>query len=487
MMRITAYLILLLLAPGIELAAYDVKITDDKKEIVWAEPAATFHVNLSGMPEGAKDAIISAMKTWNDVSGSAFVFSYGGASNSTAHGEQDSINLIDMGDFDDSTSVINGHYWYSSSTGNMLDYDIRLNQAYLFATDGNDNAYDIQNAITRMLGTAIGLRYLSDDADSDKSMYSKIEKGETKKRTLDMDDKNGLAYLYPAAGWQSRFSVYRFFNTQTETHFFTMDYDERNTVITNYPWFNYEGRAWFAYSPDNYPPDTRPIYRFYNTETGSHFFTIDENEKNTIINNYKWYRYENIAYYAYPAMDGYPAEASPVHRFFNTQTGAHFFTIDSDEAATIIDNYAWYRYEGISWYAFEHLSGEMAWHFTDLINDGIDAKFRLYTNPRGWYWSGRSTEGYNIVKSYSIYCNPGDWICYGAESGNWEWGAGYDGDDDCVDCCYQCLGVTNQIELNMSSARPIPSPTPTPTPSTGPTPTPAPTPPPDFGDEHDEK
>ena len=45
---------------------------------------------------------------------------------------------------------------------------------------------------------------------------------------------------------------------------------------------------------------TMPVYRFFNTIALGHFFTIDETEKNYVIAHYPQFRYEGIAFYAYP-------------------------------------------------------------------------------------------------------------------------------------------------------------------------------------------
>mgnify|MGYP001587824415 FL=1 len=46
---------------------------------------------------------------------------------------------------------------------------------------------------------------------------------------------------------------------------------------------------------------TLPVYRFFNNNAGGHFFTISEAEKNTVIQNYPWFRYEQTGFYAYPS------------------------------------------------------------------------------------------------------------------------------------------------------------------------------------------
>ncbi len=48
----------------------------------------------------------------------------------------------------------------------------------------------------------------------------------------------------------------------------------------------------------NCPSGTSPVYRFYNTITSGHFFTIDENEKNTVLNTLPSFRYEGVGFCA---------------------------------------------------------------------------------------------------------------------------------------------------------------------------------------------
>jgi len=51
-------------------------------------------------------------------------------------------------------------------------------------------------------------------------------------------------------------SVYRFYNTQTGTHFFTISESEKNYIIDTYPQFTFEGVAWYAYPPKGSSTDT---------------------------------------------------------------------------------------------------------------------------------------------------------------------------------------------------------------------------------------
>ena len=66
--------------------------------------------------------------------------------------------------------------------------------------------------------------------------------------------------------------VYRFFNTRTGTHFYTIAAAERDTVLAMYPQFAFEGAAFAAYAQP--VAGTQPVWRFYNPRTGTHFYTI---------------------------------------------------------------------------------------------------------------------------------------------------------------------------------------------------------------------
>lgn len=94
-------------------------------------------------------------------------------------------------------------------------------------------------------------------------------------------------------------------------------------------------------------PDRTAVYRFFNTATGAHFFTSNAGERDYVIRTYPTFNYEGTAFYAY----GNPtAGQNTVFRFFNRVTGAHFYTIDQGERDYVIGNYPAFQYEGPIWY-----------------------------------------------------------------------------------------------------------------------------------------
>jgi len=84
-----------------------------------------------------------------------------------------------------------------------------------------------------------------------------------------------------------------------------------------------------------------PVCRFYDTRTGTHFYTADPDEKASVIAHLPWYRYEGVAY----TVDmGNRANGSPLYRFFDKENGTHLYTADLAEKnkviATMSDRYS---------------------------------------------------------------------------------------------------------------------------------------------------
>lgn len=90
------------------------------------------------------------------------------------------------------------------------------------------------------------------------------------------------------------------------------------------------------------------VFRFYNTGTGAHFYTTSINEREAVYRTAPHMSPEGEAFYAAGAAG---AGLSPVHRFYNTQTGVHFYTISEAERANVAANLPQFTYEGIAYHA----------------------------------------------------------------------------------------------------------------------------------------
>ena len=155
-----------------------------------------------------------------------------------------------------------------------------------------------------------------------------------------------LAVAGPAFAQSGNDAVYRFYNRETGTHFYTISVGERDSVIAAYPQFAYEGAQFAARAQP--AAGTVPVFRFYNRTTGTHFYTTSASERDGIVAYYPQFAYEGPAYHAMPepGSDGRVA----VYRFFNRNTGAHFYTASEAERDKVVASYPAFVYEGIAFY-----------------------------------------------------------------------------------------------------------------------------------------
>lgn len=119
------------------------------------------------------------------------------------------------------------------------------------------------------------------------------------------------------------------------------------------------------------------IYRFFNTLTGAHFYTASIEERDSVRANLPTLRYEGVAFYA----NNSPARGlSPVYRFYNTSTGVHLYTISESEKTSIQNSLPVFRYEGIAYYASQVTAAS-----TTSIR-------RFYVRNRGFHFYSSSPE-----------------------------------------------------------------------------------------------
>ncbi|MGS5086173.1 hypothetical protein ACVC7V_06655 [Hydrogenophaga sp. A37] len=90
------------------------------------------------------------------------------------------------------------------------------------------------------------------------------------------------------------------------------------------------------------------VFRFYNTGTGAHFYTTSVDEREQVYRTAPSMSPEGEAFYAASAAS---TGLSPVHRFFNTQTGVHFYTISEEERVSVQANLPQFNYEGVAYHA----------------------------------------------------------------------------------------------------------------------------------------
>lgn len=87
--------------------------------------------------------------------------------------------------------------------------------------------------------------------------------------------------------------------------------------------------------------DIQAMYRLYNPNSGEHFYTASEAERNS-VRDAGWIA-EGIGWTA-PAISN-----APVYRLYNPNAGDHHYTMSAEERDMLIG--AGWQYEGIGWYS----------------------------------------------------------------------------------------------------------------------------------------
>lgn len=146
--------------------------------------------------------------------------------------------------------------------------------------------------------------------------------------------------------------VFRFFNPVARAYFYTTTVAERDFIIqqSTDPAFTPSDPVWpYFYQGSTYEeahssPGSVPVFRFYNTVTGHHFFTTNTAERDLVLkestdpsytpNDPPWpFKQEVDAYRAF--ANAAHLDSQPVFRFYSPSLNRHFFTADVQEAQEI--------------------------------------------------------------------------------------------------------------------------------------------------------
>ena len=165
-------------------------------------------------------------------------------------------------------------------------------------------------------------------------------------------------------------TMFRFYNPNSGEHFYTSSQAEAFNLV-NVGW-NYEGFGWIAPKHSD-----SPVYRLYNPNAGDHHYTLSAEERDHLV-SVGW-NFEGIGWYSDDAKSvALLRQYNP-----NAVAGAHNFTTskaENDHLASV----GWSA-EGIGWYA---------------VADGSAAPHCVYLDAgHGWssgiYDSGAQGSGYS--------------------------------------------------------------------------------------------
>ena len=142
---------------------------------------------------GELDAVKDAMSSWTNVAAD-FKFTYDGSNSRTTY-SQNYKNEGFWSKANPEGAIAVTVIWASAY---IVECDLIFYDYYNWSAQG-DPSYsemDVENIAVHELGHFLSLLDLYGGSDSDKTMYGYAGEGETKKRSLHQDDKNGIIHIY---------------------------------------------------------------------------------------------------------------------------------------------------------------------------------------------------------------------------------------------------------------------------------------------------
>ena len=256
---------------------------------------------------------------------------------------QDTINTdirFGWANIDGSGSVLGETVFPSAGPLNQVIVAFDRAESWFVGGDAPANLIDFSSTAIHEIGHAIGIDHSETNQSIMRASYSR------EIFDLQIDDINAVTNIY-GQNETVKIEVHRFYKPQTGSHFFTTDLIEKVAVEQNNA-FNIEGVGFSALSrEDDFVPGAIPVYRFFNSDLESHLFTAFDAEKEHLIDNTNFI-FEGIGFRAF-SVD--TASTVPVYRFFNKHSGGHFFTASEVEKESII-NLPQLIFEGEAFYAF---------------------------------------------------------------------------------------------------------------------------------------
>lgn len=155
--------------------------------------------------------------------------------------------------------------------------------------------------------------------------------------------------------------IFRFFNVENKAFFYTANVQEAEHILEMSSELRENVDEWSyvlqgaTFATANSYPDAVDLHRFYNYQTGHHFFTVNEDEVNYIhkqIEEAAWpFIYEQTAFKVYPWDPNEDEDGNEiaVHRFFSPSLNRHVFTASPLEALLFQESGIW-NYEGVGFY-----------------------------------------------------------------------------------------------------------------------------------------
>jgi hypothetical protein len=146
-------------------------------------------------------------------------------------------------------------------------------------------------------------------------------------------------------------AIYRFWSPATGCHFYTIDRQKRDELMNDFSrtWV-YENTPFYAFSTAQ--SGTCPVYHFQSSRSPAHFYTMNETEKDRLLRESTGaWTYAGVAFYAF--ADKQAEDLVPVYRLWSPKRRSHFYTANERERERLVKSgpHQWTE-EGIAWYAY---------------------------------------------------------------------------------------------------------------------------------------
>lgn len=182
------------------------------KQVRWNERCVNYYLNEKGaanipsegegegVPAGLEAAVTTSFDAWHAIDCSDLQILYGGTTDDDRTAADGKANVLVWRDQTWPTSYSRTAFaltsvTYNTETGHIVDADIEMNGEFYTFTVGDENVLiDVQNTLTHEAGHFIGLDH---SFDLSATMFEAASSGETKKRTLEQDDIDGICSIYP--------------------------------------------------------------------------------------------------------------------------------------------------------------------------------------------------------------------------------------------------------------------------------------------------
>ena len=138
-------------------------------------------------------------------------------------------------------------------------------------------------------------------------------------------------------------TIYRLQNSEQSGTYIYVDEEERNSILNNFPQFNFEGEAFNVSNTPN--DDLIAIYRWRNLDIAGTYLYANDQESSNIEANFDNFSNEGVAFYVYPADSN---QGNPIYRLQNEDVAGTYLFVGENEKNNIVNNFTNFKLEGVA-------------------------------------------------------------------------------------------------------------------------------------------